>query len=180
MIAEPVYSIHFSRRLHLGGKLAVSFLERKTIVVYLRYLSYNLDPQGSSSETALHEVSCQMGLVGQGDDRFQDLYASIGAQGSNISAGQKQLICLVRGCGNRTNDITDIADTGNRMLRSYDTPIVMLDESTANLDATSDSRVQAALRSLSKGRTVICVAHRLHTISKFRKSSETHKTDITL
>ncbi|MEX5634482.1 ABC transporter ATP-binding protein [Parafrankia sp. FMc2] len=45
-----------------------------------------------------------------------------------------------------------------------DAPVVILDEATAALDADSEAAVQDALGELVAGRTVIVIAHRLHTI----------------
>ncbi|XXX77732.1 ABC transporter ATP-binding protein [Sorangium sp. So ce134] len=44
-------------------------------------------------------------------------------------------------------------------------PIVVLDEATAALDPDSETAVQEALAQLAAGKTVIVIAHRLHTIS---------------
>ena len=42
--------------------------------------------------------------------------------------------------------------------------MLILDEATSNLDAESESLVQAALARLMKGRTTLVVAHRLSTV----------------
>ena len=44
-------------------------------------------------------------------------------------------------------------------------PIVVLDEATASLDPDSESAVQSALAELAAGKTVLIIAHRLHTIA---------------
>lgn len=46
-----------------------------------------------------------------------------------------------------------------------DTPILVLDEATAFADPESEYQVQRALSSLTEGRTVLVIAHRLHTIT---------------
>jgi ABC-type multidrug transport system fused ATPase/permease subunit len=46
-----------------------------------------------------------------------------------------------------------------------DAPILVLDEATAALDSKAEAEVQAALDRLAEHRTVICVAHRLSTLS---------------
>ena len=65
----------------------------------------------------------------------------------HLSGGQKQRIALAR-------------------MAYRKTPVVVLDEATSYADAESEAEIQAALSGLLKGRTVIVVAHRLHTIAK--------------
>jgi len=45
-----------------------------------------------------------------------------------------------------------------------DTPVVILDEATASADPDSELQIRQALSTLLKGRTVLMIAHRLHTI----------------
>jgi ATP-binding cassette subfamily B protein len=45
-----------------------------------------------------------------------------------------------------------------------DTPVIVLDEATAHADPDSEAAVQDALSHLAVGRTVLVIAHRLHTI----------------
>jgi ABC-type multidrug transport system fused ATPase/permease subunit len=70
----------------------------------------------------------------------------VGERGANISAGQRQLICLAR------------AILANP-------PIMILDEATSNVDTNTERIMQESLRRLSKGRTVIVIAHRLSTVT---------------
>ena len=50
-----------------------------------------------------------------------------------------------------------------------DAPIIILDEATASLDARAEAEIQAAVDRLEEHRTVICVAHRLSTLSAMDK-----------
>lgn len=45
-----------------------------------------------------------------------------------------------------------------------DAPIVLLDESTASLDPETETSIQLALERLTKGKTVLMIAHRLRTV----------------
>ena len=68
-----------------------------------------------------------------------------GEAGRNLSGGERQRVGIARA-----------------MLR--DAPVLLLDEATAALDPESEEEVLAGLEVLKRGRTVIVVAHRLHTI----------------
>jgi ATP-binding cassette subfamily B protein len=73
--------------------------------------------------------------------------APVGQRGGNLSAGQRQLICLARAI------LTDPR-------------ILILDEATSNVDTNTERIMQRALRKLTKDRTCITIAHRLSTITR--------------
>lgn len=45
-----------------------------------------------------------------------------------------------------------------------DAPIIILDEATANVDPENEAELQKAIEALTKGKTIIMIAHRLKTI----------------
>lgn len=65
--------------------------------------------------------------------------------GVNISKGQKQLMTIARA-----------------ML--LDSPMLILDEATSNVDTQTERQIQAAMLQLMRGRTCFVIAHRLSTI----------------
>jgi ATP-binding cassette subfamily B protein len=78
--------------------------------------------------------------------KMPDSYATmVGERGTTLSGGQRRRIAIARA-----------------IVR--DTPILVLDEPTAGLDAASERFVTEALERLMKGRTSIVIAHHLNTI----------------
>lgn len=74
----------------------------------------------------------------------------IGSKGVYLSGGEAQRIAIARA-----------------ILK--DSPIVILDEATAFADPDNEVKVQAAIRELSNGKTVIMIAHRLSTVANADK-----------
>lgn len=92
-------------------------------------------------QTALSQAQC--------DDILQKLPDGmdtvLGTKGTYLSGGEQQRVALARA-----------------ILK--DAPIVVLDEATAFADPENEAMIQKALGTLTKGRTVIMIAHRLSTV----------------
>lgn len=67
--------------------------------------------------------------------------------GSNLSAGQKQLLCIAR-------------------VILIDPPMLILDEATSNIDTRTEANIQEAFNHIMIGRTSFIIAHRLSTIKQ--------------
>lgn len=84
---------------------------------------------------------------------------ALGDRGLRLSGGQRQRIAIARA-----------------VLR--EPSLLILDEATSNLDATSEKSVQAALERLYKGRTVILIAHRLSTLQSADRIAVFHRGEL--
>lgn len=71
----------------------------------------------------------------------------IGEDGGNLSAGQKQLLCITR-------------------VMLCLPPMLILDEATSSIDTRTEIKIQRAFHKMMQGRTSFIVAHRLSTIQE--------------
>ena len=100
--------------------------------------------QKNVSDERVKEVCKEVGL----DHFIRTLpkgYDSYLSENDSVSAGQRQLLTIARG-----------------MIQ--DSPFLILDESTSNVDTRTEELVQVAMDKLTEGRTSFIIAHRLSTI----------------
>lgn len=69
----------------------------------------------------------------------------VGESGASLSGGEKQRISIARA-----------------MLKNA--PIIIFDEATANIDPENENKLRSAIEKLTKGKTIIMIAHQLSTI----------------
>ncbi len=126
-------------RKNFGMVLQDTWLFSGTIYENLRY---------SRPGATLDEVKQSAKIAGI--DHFiealpHSYHAKIDEDSDNISAGEKQLLTIVRAM---------VADP----------PMIILDEATSNVDTRTEQLVQSAFDKLTHGRTSFVIAHRLSTI----------------
>jgi len=101
-------------------------------------------PEASEAEVmeALEKAQC-MDII----EKLPDgVHTVIGAKGTYLSGGEQQRISIARA-----------------ILK--DAPVLILDEATAFADPDNEAKVQKAFGELSRGKTVIMIAHRLSTVT---------------
>ncbi|MDQ3889878.1 MAG: ABC transporter ATP-binding protein/permease [Actinomycetota bacterium] len=104
-----------------------------------------LGSAGASDEDV--ERAARMAQAHEFVNQLPDGYETvIGERGITLSGGQRQRIAIARAI-------------------LIDPRILILDDATASVDATTESRIRLGLRGAMRGRTTLIIAHRLSTIS---------------
>jgi ABC-type multidrug transport system fused ATPase/permease subunit len=145
-------------RVHIGGvsltDVANEELRGRLIVVpqepflFANTIEYNLqfaDPQ-ATSQSMFHSFA-ELGLSDWLESLPLGLQTHVGQRGSALSAGERQLVALVRASIVKPD-------------------VLVLDEATSSVDSLTEVRISRALERLALGRTTISIAHRLSTASR--------------
>ncbi|UWQ20507.1 ABC transporter ATP-binding protein/permease [Jannaschia sp. W003] len=115
-------------------------------VLFNDTLRYNIAygrPDASFAE--IEEAARAAKIDGFIRDLPQGYETAVGERGLKLSGGEKQRVGIAR-----------------TLLK--DPPILLLDEATSALDTETEREIQAELRAMSRGRSVITIAHRLSTV----------------
>ena len=122
-------------------------------VVFNWSLRKNLDPLGKHSDVELWDALETVQLKPLVETLQGKLDYTLNYRGMNLSAGEKQLICLAR-------------------VLLQESKIVILDEPTAHVDPKTEQIIHETIRDKLKNSTVITIAHRLKTIEDCDKIVE--------
>ena len=126
-------------RKNIGMVLQDTWLFKGTIMDNLRYGRLDAtDEEVYAAAKAAHVDHFIKTLPGGYDMELNE-------ESSNISQGQKQLICIAR-------------------IMLTKPPMLILDEATSSIDTRTEGLIQEAMNNLMKGRTSFVIAHRLSTI----------------
>ncbi|XP_075723775.1 ATP-binding cassette sub-family C member 2 [Rhipicephalus microplus] len=109
-----------------------------------------LDPTGSYSDSDVWCALAQAHLTEFVARHSHNIRMDVGDSGSNLSAGQRQLVCLARALLRRPR-------------------IILMDEATSHMDGNTDRIVQTTLRESFAYCTVLTIAHRLETVLDYDK-----------
>ncbi|KAJ3915478.1 multidrug resistance-associated ABC transporter [Lentinula edodes] len=135
----------------LRGKLA---LVPQDSVLFLGTLRENLDPMGTRTDAELISALQRAWLLPRdgtkdpvAEAKFS-LDATVGDEGSNFSAGEKQLLALCRALVKKSR-------------------IIILDEATSSVDVETDGKLQRTIQTEFSTSSLLCIAHRLNTIAYY-------------
>lgn len=126
-------------RAHIGMVLQETFLFHASVrenLLYARPGATDAEVFAAARAANIHDF---IETLPEGYDTL------VGERGFRLSGGEKQRLAIARA-----------------LLK--DPQILVLDEATSNLDATSEYLIQQALETLLRGRTSLVIAHRLSTI----------------
>ena len=117
------------------------FLFADTIAYNLRFASPD------ATDAVLRNAFSDLELDDWLETLPNGIQTHVGQRGGSLSAGERQLVALVRAAVVRPD-------------------VLILDEATSSVDASTEVRISRALRKLALGRTTVSIAHRLSTAAR--------------
>lgn len=108
-------------------------------------LKFNLDPEGNATDDEISQLLLKAQLGSLLDNDPAGIEQKVDENGSNLSSGERQLICICRA-----------------ILRK--SKLVILDEATANIDIVTEQSIQRLISEEFRDATMLTIAHRLNTI----------------
>ncbi|CAF3783190.1 unnamed protein product [Rotaria sp. Silwood1] len=116
-------------------------------ILFSGTLRYNLDPFNHYSDEECWKALADVQLKQFVSNHSAGLLMSIDKSGKTLSIGQCQLVCIARAILKKSK-------------------ILLIDEATANVDQETDDIIQAVFRDKFQDRTILTIAHRLHTVAR--------------
>lgn len=144
-----------------GGKLMIDGIDISTLglrelrsnlciipqdpTVFSNTIRFNLDPFNQHSDAQLWEALERVTLKETIEAMPNKLMEVAAEGGENLSAGQRQLMCIARALLRRPR-------------------VIVMDEATSSVDNATDALIQEMIATSFAESTVLTIAHRLHTI----------------
>jgi len=124
---------------------AISVIPQSPVLFSGTSIRFNLDPFETYDDDTINAALDDAQILDAVEDLPEGINSIVAESGSNFSVGQRQLLCLARAILCRCK-------------------ILVLDESSANIDSQTDALLQKAVAKSFKGATILSVAHRLASI----------------